>query len=99
MDRGDGFGAIRIAVVCSPRTGVAEEVEVEVESGSSVLHAIRASGLLERFAEIDVSTQSVGVWGRPCTLDTVLRAGDRVEIYRALSIDPKEARRRRAARR
>jgi putative ubiquitin-RnfH superfamily antitoxin RatB of RatAB toxin-antitoxin module len=99
MDRGEGRGTIGVAVACSPRTGVAEEVNIEVESGSSVFDAIRASGLLERFAEIDVSTQSVGVWGQRCTLDTVLRAGDRVEIYRPLAIDPKEARRRRAARR
>jgi hypothetical protein len=90
---------IRIAVACSPRPGVAAEVELEVAAGTKVLDAIRASGLLERFPEIDISTQSVGVWGRRSALDTTLKAGDRVEIYRPLAVDPMEARRRRAGRR
>jgi putative ubiquitin-RnfH superfamily antitoxin RatB of RatAB toxin-antitoxin module len=97
--RGPAAGAtIRVAVACSRRPGEAEEVEVEVPAGASALDAIRASGLLERHAEIDISSQAVGVWGRRCALDTVLREGDRVEIYRPLAIDPKEARRRRANR-
>ena len=89
-------GSVRVAVACSPRAGLAVEVEVTVPAGSTALEAIRASGLLERFAEIDVSSQSVGIWGRVQTLDTVVDAGDRIEVYRPLQVDPKEARRRRA---
>ncbi len=93
----DGSDAtIRVAVACTPRSGVAVEISVEVAAGSSALDAIRASGVLQRFAEIDVSTQSIGVWGRICALDSRLVDGDRVEIYRPLAVDPKEARRRRA---
>jgi putative ubiquitin-RnfH superfamily antitoxin RatB of RatAB toxin-antitoxin module len=99
MGRGESGALIRVAVACSPRAGVAVEVEVEVGAGSSALDAIRASGLLERFTEIDISSQSIGVWGRRCALDATLKTGDRVEIYRALSLDPMEARRRRARRR
>jgi putative ubiquitin-RnfH superfamily antitoxin RatB of RatAB toxin-antitoxin module len=90
---------IRLAVACTPRHGVAVEVQVEVAPGSSALDAIRASGLLERFAEIDISTQSIGIWGRSSSLEASVNAGDRVEIYRPLAADPKEARRLRAKRR
>jgi len=89
---------MRVAVACSPRPGEAVEVEVRAGPGETALEAIRRSGLLERFAEIDLSVQGIGVWGRPCPLDTPLRDGDRVEIYRPLAVDPKEARRLRATR-
>ena len=48
---------------------------------------------------VDISTQAVGIWGRAAALDAPLADGDRVEIYRPLAMDPKEARRRRAQRR
>jgi putative ubiquitin-RnfH superfamily antitoxin RatB of RatAB toxin-antitoxin module len=62
---------------------------------ATVAQAIRQSGLLERYPEIVLANVRVGVFGKIVTLDTVLRAGDRVEIYRPLTVDPKEARRRR----
>lgn len=89
---------IHVAVAITPGPGRAVEVAVEVAQGSSALDAIRASGVLERFAEIDISSQWVGVWGRRCALETILKEGDRVEVYRPLAVDPKEARRRRARR-
>jgi putative ubiquitin-RnfH superfamily antitoxin RatB of RatAB toxin-antitoxin module len=89
---------MRVAVACSPRAGLAAEVDVEVATDATALDAIRASGLLERFAEIDISSQAIGVWGRHCSLETRLREGDRVEVYRPLALDPKEARRQRARR-
>jgi len=60
--------------------------------------ALDASGIAARHPEIDLKTQRIGVWGRPVTLAAEVRDRDRVEIYRALSADPKQARRRRAAR-
>jgi putative ubiquitin-RnfH superfamily antitoxin RatB of RatAB toxin-antitoxin module len=99
MARAEAGTPMRLAVACSPRPGVAAEVEVEVAGGATVLDAIRASGLLERFPEIDISTQAVGVWGRRSALDALVQAGDRVEIYRPLAVEPMEARRRRARRR
>jgi len=77
--------------------GVQEVVEVELEEGAPVEAALLASGIAARHPEIDLKTQRIGVWGRPVTLATEVRDRDRVEIYRALSADPKQARRRRAA--
>jgi putative ubiquitin-RnfH superfamily antitoxin RatB of RatAB toxin-antitoxin module len=68
---------------------------VSLASGGTVSDAIRASGLLEEFPGMDASR--VGIYGRRVVLAARVRDGDRVEIYRALEIDPKETRRRRAA--
>jgi putative ubiquitin-RnfH superfamily antitoxin RatB of RatAB toxin-antitoxin module len=70
---------------------------VKVPTGSTVESAIRQSGILAEFPEIDLATNKVGVFSKACKLDTVLREKDRVEIYRALIADPKEVRRQRAA--
>lgn len=72
-------------------------VRLELPDAAPVRDAIASSGLLERYPEIDLSRQSVGVFGRICGLEETLRDGDRVEIYRPLRIDPKEQRRARAA--
>jgi hypothetical protein len=72
-------------------------VSLEVTVGMTLREAIWSSGVLERHPEIELGLVRVGVWGRWATLDSVLRAGDRVEIYRPLQADPKEVRRRRAA--
>ncbi len=61
--------------------------------------AIRESGMLREFPEIDLARNAVGVFGERVALDSPLRDGDRVEIYRPLALDPKQARRRRALRR
>jgi len=67
-----------------------------MEEGATVRMAIKASGVLQAFPEIDLARNRVGVYARLVTLDTPLRDGDRVEIYRPLRVDPKEARRMRA---
>ena len=77
-------------------SGAQELVEVAVDEGAPVEAALIASGILARHPGIDLKTQRIGVWGRPVNLATVVRDGDRIEIYRALSADPKQARRRRA---
>jgi len=71
-------------------------VTVELAAGATARDAVRESGLAVEFPEIDSERAPLGVFGRACSGDTVLRAGDRVEIYRPLQIDPKEARRKRA---
>jgi uncharacterized protein len=70
---------------------------LSVEQGTTVAEAIRRSGVLRAFSEIDLARQRVGVHGKLAQLVDVLRDGDRVEIYRPLKADPKEARRKRAA--
>ncbi len=87
---------MKIAVAFSPGAGVALEWPVELPASSTAIDAIRASGLPERFPEIDVGACSLGVWGRACGPQTPLHEGDRVEIYRRLTMDPNEARRLRA---
>jgi putative ubiquitin-RnfH superfamily antitoxin RatB of RatAB toxin-antitoxin module len=69
---------------------------LEVEAGASVAQAIYLSGIERRFPEIDISALQVGIWGQPVDRSRVLREGDRVEIYRPLAIDPREARRLKA---
>lgn len=82
-------------VYASPRAQ--RLVALQVEAGCTAEAAIRRSGLLEEFPEIDLAVNKVGIFSRACKLDAVLRAGDRVEIYRPLIADPKEVRRRRVA--
>ena len=64
---------------------------------ATVEQAIKVSGILDRFPEIDLTVNKVGIFAKTCALDQVLNQGDRVEIYRPLLHDPKEARRQRAA--
>lgn len=67
-----------------------------VDAGTIVQQAILQSGILEQFADIDLRSNQVGIFARPAKLNDVLQDGDRVEIYRPLSADPKEIRRKRA---
>ena len=99
MDRASGAQVLRVAVGWSVRPGQACEVAVELPAGARVLDAIRATGAMQGEAAVDISTQAVGIWGRTVALEAELAEGDRVEIYRPLMMDPKEARRRRAGRR
>jgi len=73
-------------------------VELSVAPGTTAREAIAQSGILARFPQIDPDRQKMGIFGRVVKADAVLQAGDRVEIYRPLIADPKEARRRRVAR-
>jgi len=70
-----------------------------VPEGTTIGEAIERSGMLASFPDINLSTQAVGIYGKKKTLETVLRERDRIEIYRPLVADPKDARRRRAAKR
>jgi putative ubiquitin-RnfH superfamily antitoxin RatB of RatAB toxin-antitoxin module len=71
-------------------------VTLKMPAGTTVEEAIKASGLLIHFPEIDLSANPVGIFGKVCRLDQEIRTADRIEIYRPLRHDPKEARRQRA---
>jgi putative ubiquitin-RnfH superfamily antitoxin RatB of RatAB toxin-antitoxin module len=73
-------------------------LELQVDEGTTAEQAIRASGILEQFPEIDLKSSKIGVFGKPCKLTDILSDGDRVEIYRPLIADPKEIRKQRASR-
>jgi uncharacterized protein len=69
---------------------------VEVPQGSSLADAIKLSGILEKYPDIDLATNKLGIFGKLSKQDVVLRDRDRVEIYRPLIADPKEIRKKRA---
>jgi len=71
-------------------------IPLKVTAATTIRQAIELSGLLQHCPEIDLNQNRVGIYGRLKELDTVLQAGDRVEIYRQLKVDPKDARRIRA---
>lgn len=73
-----------------------ELVELSVEAPISVAAAIRLSGLEDRFPGHDLAALDAGIWGRIVSRETMAADGDRVEIYRPLQRDPREARRLRA---
>ena len=89
----DEFISVEVAYATAGQQLV---IEVNVPRGTRLNAAVAASGILERFPEIDLAVAKVGIYGKRVEPDTVLSAGDRVEIYRPLLIDPKEARRQRA---
>lgn len=69
----------------------------EVEEGAIAEDAIKQSGILTQYPEIDLSKQKVGLFSKLIKLDHPLREKDRIEIYRPLIADPKEVRKKRAA--
>lgn len=71
-------------------------LKLQVEEGVSVEQGIMASGILQKFPEIDLAQNKIGIFGKLVKPDTILRERDRVEIYRPLFADPKEVRRQRA---
>ena len=68
----------------------------EVPKGTTIAEAVKLSGILDKFPEIDVEKGKFGIFGKLSKADTILREKDRVEIYRPLIADPKEVRRKRA---
>lgn len=85
-----------IVTVVYASAGARHVLQVELESGATIEQAIDASGLLSLAPELRRGALDVGVWNRVARLDAVVRSGDRIEVYRPLTVDPKEARRIRA---
>jgi putative ubiquitin-RnfH superfamily antitoxin RatB of RatAB toxin-antitoxin module len=81
-------------VYALPRTQ--ELVRLTLAAGSSVQRAIEVSGLLQKYPDVDLSKNKLGIFGKLVKADAVLRDRDRVEIYRPLIADPKEVRKQRA---
>ncbi len=88
---------ISVSVAC----GLASRQAIyrlSLPQGSTVSDALTASGTLATFAEISRSQLKVGIFGKLVSPDKLLREGDRVEVYRPLSADPKQVRIKRARR-
>ncbi len=85
---------MRVEVVFCPEPGKLDRVALELASGATVADAVAASGVLGRHG-LDPAVATFGVWGRKRAAESALREADRVELYRPLQVDPKEARRQR----
>lgn len=71
-------------------------IALKLENGATIEDVIRASGVLECYPELALEALNVGIFGQKKIITDLVHAGDRVEIYRPLFIDPMEARRLRA---
>lgn len=70
-------------------------LRLEVPDESTIQEAIHLSGVLTLYPEIDLAKQKVGIFGKIAQLETPVKEGDRVEIYRAITVDPQTVQRRR----
>ena len=95
---GEASAALQV-VVCYASAHAEFLRPMKVAPGTTIGQAIEMSGVLEAYPDINLTTQPVGIYAKKKTLDTVLRERDRIEIYRPLVADPKESRRKRAAKR
>ncbi len=71
-----------------------ELLAIIMPAGATVGEAIEQTGIVGKFPEQDLSASTLGLWGRLVDSDHLLQDGDRIEMYRPLLIDPREARRR-----
>ncbi|MDO9095204.1 MAG: RnfH family protein [Rubrivivax sp.] len=85
---------LRVQVVYCPEPGQTERVDLQLPAGAVLADALLASGLPARFG-LSPEGLRAGIWSRVQEPATRLRDLDRVEIYRPLQVDPKEARRQR----
>jgi uncharacterized protein len=88
-------GQIQVEVVFAAGPHQLDSTALTLPAGATVQDALRASGLAQRHDAGVIDALVPGVWGKARPLDTLLRDGDRLELYRGLQVDPKEARRQR----
>lgn len=92
---GSDLAPISVTVAYSPQARQVDLVILSLSAGTTLGEALLASGMLQRHGLTLDADLAVGVWMKARPLDTVLREADRVEIWRPLKVDPKEARRQR----
>lgn len=86
---------MKVEVVCAlPEKQVLRTLNIQ--EGTSVLEAIEQSGIMQEFPDVQLDPNRLGIFSLKAKASDILRQGDRVEIYRPLLADPKEARRNRA---
>ncbi|HEX6019985.1 MAG TPA: RnfH family protein [Burkholderiaceae bacterium] len=93
-----GSAELSVEVVYAAAPHDVRQVSLRLPARSTVADALRACGLLDGLSAAQADALKPGVWSRAVALDTPLRDGDRVELTRALLVDPKEARRQRVRR-
>ena len=87
---------IEVTLSCSPAAREVFEQVLQLGEGIALSDAVRASGLTQRFPDLDWRhAMTPGIWGRAVEWSHELRDGDRIELCRPLTVDPKVARRER----
>lgn len=94
MDKGQSEITVEVAYALADQQLI---VQIETSYTITVEQAIKTSGILDKFPDINLNINKIGIFGKPCHLDAPLRHLDRVEIYRPLVADPKEVRKQRVA--
>ena len=89
---------LSVTVVYAPQPRQVCEITLQVPPGSTATDALRQSGVLVSLSAEEIAVLELGIWGRKVPGNQTLRAHDRVELYRPLTVDPKVARRERFAR-
>jgi len=90
---------VRVELVWSPGAGDVQHRWLTLEEGATLESALRGCADFMAAQHLPLEQLRLGVWGRVRPLDTPLRERDRIEVYRPLTVDPKEARRQRYAKR
>jgi uncharacterized protein len=86
---------MHITLTFSPAPREVLELKLRVPEGCTAHMALDQAGWLKAYPELATPALTLGVWGRRVGHAHVLRDGDRLEVYRALRVDPKVARRER----
>jgi uncharacterized protein len=94
----DGRGNVTVTVVVSLAPRHSETAEVFCDIHATVGDAVKASGLLSDVAVSVMDELVASVWGRGVPFSRRVEQGDRIELTRALTVDPKLARRERFTR-
>jgi len=97
-DHSEDSESVNVSVVYARQEGCWQRA-LAVPAGTTVAAAIQLSGFAKTFPQYAETSPVVGIFGRRCRWDEIVSEGDRIEIYRPLSFDPMESRRRRAAHR
>ncbi len=92
------MSTIEITLACSPAPRVVHEEVLLLRPGASARDAVQASRLAALFPQLDWQALQPGVWGKAVDWEQPLKDGDRIELCRDLTVDPKVARRERFAR-
>jgi len=86
---------IEVTLVCAPAPREVFEQVLQVADGATLRDAVLASDLAQRFPSLDWTALTAGIWGRASDAAQPLKNGDRIELCRPLTVDPKVARRER----
>lgn len=89
----------RVELVWSPAAGDVQHLWLDVEEGATLESALLGCAEFMAAQNLPLEQLRIGIWGRVRPLATPLRERDRIEVYRPLTVDPKEARRLRYAKR